>query len=61
MMNRRRLLLAAGVSLPALASRPAVAQAGWPSKSIHFVVGFPPGGNIDSLARIVAKATGWWE
>lgn len=48
----RRSLLAA----PALlAVRPARAQA-WPSRSVSFVVGVPPGSTIDLVARTVAQA-----
>ena len=45
---RRRLL--AALALPMLA-RGAFAQAGFPSKPIHIVVPFPPGGSTDLLAR----------
>jgi len=47
-MNRcLALLLAAVLALPAVAQE-------WPSKPVHLVVPYPPGGNVDSAARIVA-------
>ena len=47
-MNRcLALLLAAVLALPAAAQE-------WPAKPVHLVVPYPPGGNVDSAARIVA-------
>ena len=55
MMTSRRTLLA--LALASFAVAPAVhAQAqGWPSKPIHFVVPFAPGGANDLLARSAAE------
>ena len=52
--SRRRFLrlAAAGVAAPAV-SRAATAQA-WPSQPLRWVVGFPPGGSGDIVARIMA-------
>ncbi len=55
-MNRRTLLggvaaLAAGLGL----ATGAVAQDAWPSKPIHFVVGYPAGSSPDTMGRIVAE------
>lgn len=60
-MLRRRTILAAGVLAPVLA-RPAIAQqqggAGgpWPlGRPVRIVVGFPPGGSGDFLARTLGE------
>jgi tripartite-type tricarboxylate transporter receptor subunit TctC len=52
-MNRVLLHLAI-CALAALLSPQAAAQ-GYPNKSVRMVVGFPPGGGTDILARIVAQ------
>jgi tripartite-type tricarboxylate transporter receptor subunit TctC len=48
----RRRILAGGIS--ALAARPTRAEQGWPDRSITMVHGFPPGGTVDLVTRIVA-------
>ncbi|WP_270934115.1 Bug family tripartite tricarboxylate transporter substrate binding protein [Falsiroseomonas oryzae] len=52
MMNRRHLFgLAAGaLSAPSLA----LAQGAWPNRSIRLVAQFPPGGLVDTVARLMA-------
>ena len=53
--NRRYFLVAPAVVLAAQAM-PNMAQAqSYPSKPVHFVIGFPGGGPNDILGRIVAK------
>jgi tripartite-type tricarboxylate transporter receptor subunit TctC len=50
-MKRRTLLLAA-----ALAALPMAAHAeGYPSKPIRFVVPYPPGGPLDTIARLLGQ------
>ena len=56
MTTTRRIVLAtlAAVALPALAPA-ALAQSdkNWPSKPIHFVTPYPPGGSSDTITRFV--------
>lgn len=52
--TRRRSLLALGGGLAALAL-PAFSQDTWPTKPIRLMVGFPPGGGADAMARVIAK------
>ena len=52
--DRRRVLLStAGALALGLSGRAALAQS-YPSRSVRFVVGFPPGGPNDILGRLVA-------
>jgi tripartite-type tricarboxylate transporter receptor subunit TctC len=53
---RKLLALAAATvaSLGVLATAPAFAE-DWPAKPIHMVVPYPPGGNVDTAARILAS------
>src|SRR5215468_1580541 len=55
MIDRRRLVVLAAASTvaPALAMRPARAEA-WPNRFVRMIVPFPPGGGTDAIARIVA-------
>jgi tripartite-type tricarboxylate transporter receptor subunit TctC len=53
---RRREWIGAGmVGLGAAAGFGVHAQAKWPDKPIKLVVGFPPGGATDVVARIVSQ------
>jgi tripartite-type tricarboxylate transporter receptor subunit TctC len=49
----RRAFLLGAAALPLL-TRPGWTQAGFPSRPIRIVIGFPPGGGIDILARLIA-------
>jgi tripartite-type tricarboxylate transporter receptor subunit TctC len=57
MMNLARLAAAAAFSFFAVA---ASAQ-GYPNKPVRMIVGFPPGGGTDVVARVIgAKLSEWW-
>ena len=53
-MNSKRRTLVAALSLAGVAPSLAFAQEKWPSKPIKILVGFPPGGGADAMARLVA-------
>ena len=55
-MNRLSLTLVAGSLLAGgLASAQSLAQPAWPSKTLRFIVPFPPGGGNDTVARADTK------
>jgi tripartite-type tricarboxylate transporter receptor subunit TctC len=59
-MQRRTLLQAGGAALATVAAPRLLAQE-WPNAPVRIVVGFPPGGGTDALARVVAaKLTQMW-
>ena len=51
-MKRRHLLVTAASALPLLHAPQALAQS---DKPIKLIVGFPPGGSIDTVARTIAE------
>src|SRR3954466_1508226 len=58
MDSNRRRLVAATAALPITALVPAWAQDKWPSKPVKLLVGFPPGGGADAMARLVGAKLG---
>ena len=59
-MKRRSLIQATGVAAAMLAAPGLFAQE-WPSAPVRIIVGFPPGGGTDALARVVAqKLSAMW-
>jgi tripartite-type tricarboxylate transporter receptor subunit TctC len=48
-----RFLASAVVAMAAILAGPACAQQ-WPARNVRLIVPYPPGGNVDSAARIVA-------
>ena len=53
-MQRRTLLQATGAAVATLAAPRLMAQE-WPTAPVRIVVGFPPGGGTDALARVLSQ------
>lgn len=59
-MQRRSLIRAVGAAAAVLGA-PRVFSQDWPTGPVRIIVGFPPGGGTDALARVVAqKLTAAW-
>lgn len=54
----RTSLAAAGIMLAALAGLPAAGAADFPTRPLRIIVGFPPGGATDLVARTIAPKLG---
>ncbi len=54
-MQRRHILQAAGAAAAASLAAPSLFAQALPGTPIRLVVGFPPGGGADALARVVAQ------
>jgi len=54
-MQRRSFIQAAGAAAATALGVPSVYAQDWPSGPVRIVVGFPPGGGTDALARVVAQ------
>ena len=60
-MQRRTLIHATGAALVSLGAPRLMAQE-WPNAPVRIIVGFPPGGGTDALARVVAaKLAEMWK
>jgi tripartite-type tricarboxylate transporter receptor subunit TctC len=57
-MQRRHFLQAAGAAAVASLAAPSLFAQTLPSGPIRLIVGFPPGGGADALARVVAQKLG---
>jgi len=57
-MKYRKRLQALGAVTALMLAFPAAAQAPYPVKPIRFIVGFPPGGSNDIVARAIAPKMG---
>jgi tripartite-type tricarboxylate transporter receptor subunit TctC len=56
MLHRRRMLVGLPASLTAgTLSNPSLAEAPWPNRPVRVIVGFPPGGSLDVMTRVVAE------
>ena len=52
---QRRLVLKAAAGAAATLGTPALRAQAWPTGPVRIVVGFPPGGGTDALARVIGQ------
>ena len=55
---QRRLVLQAGAAAVATLGAPALRAQAWPTGPVRLIVGFPPGGGTDALARVIGQKLG---
>ena len=55
MISRRTAIGLIGLGLPAIAATRATAALDYPTRPVRFVVGYPPGGATDILARLIGQ------
>ena len=55
---QRRLVLKAGAGAAATLGTSALRAQAWPTGPVRIVVGFPPGGGTDALARVIGQKLG---
>ena len=55
---QRRLVLQAGAAAAAAFGVPALRAQAWPTGPVRIIVGFPPGGGTDALARVIGQKLG---
>ncbi|MGZ5132134.1 MAG: Bug family tripartite tricarboxylate transporter substrate binding protein [Caldimonas sp.] len=55
---QRRLVLQAAAGAAATLGLPSLRAQAWPTAPVRIVVGFPPGGGTDALARVVGQKLG---
>ncbi|HZP86496.1 MAG TPA: tripartite tricarboxylate transporter substrate binding protein [Burkholderiales bacterium] len=58
MSRNNRWIVALACALLAIGAAPAQGQDKWPSRPVVYVVPFPPGGNTDTLARLINQKLG---
>src|SRR5215475_14589449 len=56
--KRRALLLGSGAAIGIALARPAIAQGGYPSRTIKIIAPVQPGGGVDLVARTLADRLG---